>query len=121
MSYFVIVPLLPLLGVVITAIGPRASQQRRAEIGVWPLIAAFFGTVAILVQVAAHGPTVVRFYEPGSAASLAFPIGFYFDRLSAVMMALISAIGIFISTYSGRYMQQERGYSRFLSLIVHCA
>ncbi len=118
MTALILVPLLPLLTVAIVMIGPRGSQDRRAGIGVLPLVAAWAGAVMILMQVVSQGPISIRFYEPGSAASLVFPIGFYFDRLSAVMMVLITGIGTIIYRYSIRYMQQERGYVRFLALMT---
>src|SRR5206468_12557054 len=43
---------------------------------------------------------------------------FYIDRLAAVMMVLITGIGTIIYLFSMRYMQQERGYSRFLALLA---
>jgi len=118
MTALILVPLLPLLTMAIVTIGPRGSQDRRAGIGVLPLVAAWAGAVMIFVQVVSQGPVSIRFYEPGSAASLAFPIGFYFDRLSATMMVLITGIGTIIYRYSIRYMHQERGYARFLALML---
>jgi NADH-quinone oxidoreductase subunit L len=118
MTAVILVPLLPLLTLASVAIGPRGSQERRARIGALPIVAAFLGAIMILVEVASQGPIAVRFYEPESAAPTVFPVGFYFDRLSAVMMVLITGIGIIIYTYSMRYMQQERGYARFLALMT---
>ncbi len=118
MSYAILVPLLPLLAALIVAVGTRGSRELRARLGVLPLVAAFIGAVAILAVVASKGPFSVRFYEPGSAANPALPVGFYFDRLSAVMMVLISGISTIIYLYSKRYMQQARGYTRFLALMI---
>ena len=51
------------------------------------------------------------------APTLAFPLGFYIDRLSAVMMVLISGVGTVIYTYSIGYMYQDRHYPRYLALM----
>jgi NADH-quinone oxidoreductase subunit L len=48
---------------------------------------------------------------------LALPVGFYIDRLSAVMMVLISGVGTIIYTYSIGYMYQDRHDRRYLALI----
>jgi NADH-quinone oxidoreductase subunit L len=48
---------------------------------------------------------------------LAVPIGFHIDRLSAVMMVLISGVGAIIYTYSVGYMYQDPHEPRYLSLI----
>lgn len=118
MSALIVLPLLPLLTVALVAIGPPASCERRARLGAVPLLAAFAGAIVTLVLIASEGPITVRFYALDAPASLALPIGFHFDRLSAVMMVLITAIGSIIYLYSLRYMQQERGYARFLALMM---
>lgn len=118
MSALVLVPLLPLLTVALVLIGRGASCERLARWGAVPVVAAFFGAVATLILIASRGAVTIRFYEAAAPASPAFPIGFHFDRLSAVMMVLITAIGTIIYLYSVRYMQQERGYARFLALMM---
>ena len=118
MSSAILVPLLPLLAALIALVGSDGSKYRRANIGALPIAAGFFGAAATLVLVASHGPISVRFYEAGSAANPAFPIGFYIDRLSAVMMTLITLVGTIIYVYSTRYMYQDAGYSRYLGLIA---
>ena len=118
MSSAILVPLLPLLTALITVVGGDRSKYQRAKLGTLPIVAAFFGAAATLVVVASHGPISIRFYEAGSAANPAFPIGFYVDRLSAVMMTLISLVGTIIYLYSTRHMYQDPGYSRYLGLIA---
>jgi NADH-quinone oxidoreductase subunit L len=118
MSFMILVPLLPLLAAIVVAVGMPGSRELRARIGVLPIFASFGGAVATLVWVATRGPVTLRWDEPGSALQLALPIGFYFDRLSAVMMVLITGISALIYAYSMRYLQQERGYSRFLALMI---
>ena len=118
MSYVTLVPLLPLLAALIAVVGGDGSKDWRAKIGALPIVAAFFGAAATLVLVASQGPITVRFYEPGSAANPALPMGFYIDRLSAVMMTLITLVGTIIYLHSTGYMYQDRGYSRYLGLIA---
>ena len=62
-------------------------------------------------------PITVRFYDPASVASFAIPIGFYVDRLSAVMMTLITGVSIIIYCYSTGYMYQDRHARRYLAMI----
>ena len=62
-------------------------------------------------------PITIRLYDPASLASFAFPLGFYIDRLSAVMMVLISGVGTIIYTYSVGYMYQDPHERRYLALI----
>jgi len=117
MSFIILVPLLPLFAAIIVAIGTRSSQTRRAKIAAYPIGAAFLGAIATLWLAATQGPITVRFYDPASLATLAFPIGFYIDRLSAVMMVLISGVGTIIYIYSVSYMYQDHHDRRYLALI----
>ena len=116
-SSVLLVPLLPLLTTLIVVAGPGAGVHRRAKVAVWPLAAAFASAVATLYSVTTEGPIVMRFYDPTAAASLPVPLGFYIDRLSAVMMVLISAIGTIIYAYSIEYMQQEPHERRYFALL----
>ena len=117
LSPVLLVMLLPLLATLVVAVGGKASRRTRTMLAAYPIGAAFFCAVATLYLVATLGPITFRLYDPASLTSLAFPIGFYVDRLSAVMMVLISSIGTIIYVYSIRYMYQEPHEARYLALI----
>lgn len=117
MSLVMLVPLLPLLASIIVLTAEPETQYERMRLGVLPLVTAFIGAVMALVLVASEGTVSIRLYDPSSAANLALPLGFYIDRLSAVMMVLISAVGAIIYRYSVNYMYQDPGYRRFLAII----
>ena len=93
MPFVILVPLLPLLAALIVVIGSDCSRHARARVAAWPIGAAFCVAVATLYFVATQGTIAIRFYDPASLASIAVPVGFYIDRLSAVMMVLISGVG----------------------------
>jgi NADH-quinone oxidoreductase subunit L len=112
-----LITFLPLLAALVVLVGTEGSRNLRAKIAAFPFGATFFGTVVILWLVATEGPIFIRFYDPASLATLAFPLGFYIDRLSAVMMVLISGVGTVIFTYSIGHMYQDPHDRRFLSLI----
>jgi NADH-quinone oxidoreductase subunit L len=109
--------MLPLLTSLLVLIGNESTQYRRAKIAAFPIGATFFGAIATLWLVATEGPITIRFYDPASLATLAFPMGFYIDRLSAVMMVLISGVGTVIYTYSIGHLYQDLHDRRFLALI----
>ena len=117
MYLVIVVPLLPILATIIVLGGEPETLHQRAKLGVLPLAAAFVGSLITLVQVASEGTITIRFYDPSAIANLALPLGFHMDRLSAVMMVLISGVGTIVYSYSVNYMFQDRGYRRFLGLI----
>jgi NADH-quinone oxidoreductase subunit L len=117
MSAVLLVPLLPLITALIVGVGSEATRHARAKIAAWPIGGAFCGAIATLYVVATEGPIALRLYDPIASTVLAVPIGLYVDRLSAVMMVLISGIGTIIYTYSVEYMYQDVHERRYLALI----
>ncbi len=115
--FAILVPLLPLLSVLVVAVGGEGSRRVRAKLGIVPIGASFCGALAVLYAVATEGSITILFYDPGTLASLTFPFGFHIDRLSSVMMALISAVGLIIYSYSVDYIFQDFHERRFLALI----
>ena len=112
-----LVPLLLLGASCIVVLGRSASEHARAKIAAYPIGAAFFGAAATLDLVTTDGPVSIRFYDVSSVASFAIPIGFYVDRLSAVMMTLITGVSVIIYGYSTGYMYQDRHARRYLAMI----
>ncbi len=117
MSLAILIPLLPLLAAIIALVGEPGTQDQRVRLGVLPLAAALVGSLVTLVMVTSEGAISIRFYDPLSIANLALPLGFHIDRLSAVMMVLISGVGTIVYRYSVNYMFQDPDYRRFLALI----
>jgi NADH-quinone oxidoreductase subunit L len=98
-------------------IGSDASRHTRAKVAAYPIGAACLGAIATLYQVTTGGPVAIRFYDLSSVASFAIPIGFYVDRLSAVLMTLITSVSVIIYNYSIGYMYQDRHARRYLAMI----
>jgi len=112
-----LVPLLLLAAACIVLFGQRGSEHARAKLAAYPVGAAFLGAAATLYLVTTNGPMSIRFYDLASVGSFAIPIGFYVDRLSAVMMTLITGVSVIIYNYSTGYMFQDRHARRYLAMI----
>jgi len=117
MTAVLLVPLLPLLATALVLLGSDSTSRRRAQLAAWPIGAAFVAALVTLYVVAVQGPLTVRLYNSSAGASFAVPLGLYVDRLSAVMMVLISGVGTIIYTYSVGYMYQDPHERRYLALI----
>ncbi|MFM8552559.1 MAG: NADH-quinone oxidoreductase subunit L [Nitrospiraceae bacterium] len=111
------VPLLLLVAAGLVLIGSDGSRHARAKMAAYPIGAACAGAAATLYHVTTSGPIAIRFYDLSSVASFPIPIGFYVDRLSAVMMTLITGVSVIIYTYSIGYMYQDRHARRYLAMI----
>lgn len=112
-----LVPLLPLLAALIVVCAEDSTRYAHARIAAWLIGAACIGSAVTLYFVATSDSITIRFYNSATAASLTIPIGFYIDRLSGVMMTLISAVSLIIYSYSINYLYQDRHYRRYLTLI----
>lgn len=117
MTIMLLVPAFLLVAAAIVLIGSDSSQHARARMAAYSIGAAFVGAVAALYQVTTGGPLAIRFYDLSSVASFAIPIGLYVDRLSAVMMTLITGVSVIIYSYSIGYMYQDRHARRYLAMI----
>ena len=115
--YTILIPLLPLLaGLTIGLLGSRVGEKVY-RIGVLAQVFAFVIALQTLYEVSINGPIHIDLLPSLSAGSGFFRFGLYVDRLSAVMMVLISGISTIIHLFSRRYMQQERGFARFHALL----
>ena len=117
MDAILVVPLLPLLTTLIVITGGDQPSRARVKLAAWPIGMAFCGSIVTLYLVATEGPIAFRSYDPVAALPAPIPFGFYIDRLSAVMMVLISAIGTIIYVYSIDYMYQDPHQRRYLALL----
>lgn len=116
--YPLLTPLAPLLAALMTAPGIRRIGEKAYRIGVLTQVVAFAISLQILYEMAVTGREAIRlsvFSWPGSGP---FQFDFYIDRLAAVMMVLITGIGLLIYLYSIRFMQQEHGRARFHTLLA---
>jgi NADH-quinone oxidoreductase subunit L len=115
MPYPILIFLSPLLlGLGIGLLGRWTVVCR---MGLWGLVLALGLSVPLLYEVVTQGAQTLHFSLLPPPWHGIFQFGFYVDRLAAVMMVLITAISTIIYLFSLRYMQQESGYARFLSLL----
>jgi len=112
-----LVPAFLFVAAAIVLVGPDRTRHARAKIAAYPVGIACLGAVGTLYQVASSGPIEIRSYNLSSVASFAIPIGFHVDRLSAIMMTLITSVSVVIYNYSVGYMFQDRHARRYLAMI----
>ena len=92
----------------------REWGERSARVGIVALWCAAFSSVATFILVLANGPMKLALIGEASGA-LSYTI--LIDRLSSVMMMLISLVSLIIHVYSERYMVGDQGYARFFALV----
>src|SRR5918999_6157678 len=113
--YVLLLIVAPLAAGLIIAVTGRSDDQSIGRVGVAAEVLSFVLALVVLYDVTTGGTQTFRL-TPWNDGILQFDL--YIDRLSAVMLVHIAAISIFIHLFSIRYMQQERGYARFHSLLA---
>ena len=117
MSIAILIPLLPLLAaLVISACGKRfASFVPR--IGIIATSSACLLAILTLYEVSMGKAIQIILWPMHDNASALFKVGIFVDRLTAVMMVLITSVSTVIHVYSVRYLEGDSGYARFFALL----
>lgn len=103
----------PLMGSALIMLLGSSLGERVARIGIAGMSlstgAALFSLYALVQGFPLH------FVLPGLPDLIAPHL--FIDRLSGVMMVLVTGVSLVIHVYSSRYMQGDQGYIRFFSLL----
>jgi len=114
-----LIPLCPLIGFLLSGLlGKRLPKQLVNLICVGS-VAASFGLVLFLLSKIYPVDTPVSEHDFTWIQSGALSIGFDLtvDRLTAVMLLVVTGVGLLIHTYSIGYMDHEEGYGRFFAYL----
>lgn len=118
-SYYPLFILLaPLLAGLFIGLFGNMIGKTVCRLAVGAVVSAFGISLYVLYEVIARGPLIVGMSPSAASWSGSFQFGQYIDRLAAVMMVHITGISALVHIFSLRYMQQERGYTRFFSLLA---
>jgi NADH-quinone oxidoreductase subunit L len=110
----------PLLGAFVNGLVLRkASKNISHLLGASALLAAFAAAVALYLDFMAAGgePRVIVGMDWLEAGGFKAPFNFILDRLSGLMMLVVTGIGSLIHIYAGGYMHEEESTWRFFSYL----
>ncbi len=117
MNFAILIPLLPLLAALaIGAFGKRLGS-RASTIGIVATVSACLLSILVLFTVSTGKPVQITLWPLSEESSTFFRFGLLVDRLTAVMMVLITSVSIVIHVYSVRYLEGDTGYARFFALL----
>jgi len=114
-----LIPFFPLLGFLVNGIwGRRLAKPLVNVVAVGSVLLSF---VYVLLLLSKLWPVTAAFSEHYFTwiQSGFLQIGFdlFVDRLSAVMLLIVTGVGLLIHIYSIGYMAHEEGYARFFSYL----
>ncbi len=114
-----LIPVFPLAGFLLNGLfGRRLSKAAINTIGVGSVLLAFAWVLKTLFGLGDLNHTYVERYFSWIQSGT-FHVGFDFsvDRLTAVMLLVVTGIGSLIHIYSIGYMAHEEGYYRFFAYL----
>jgi NADH-quinone oxidoreductase subunit L len=120
MQLLTAIVLLPLVGFLANGLaGPRLGRGFVTAVGCGLPLLAFAAAVRCFVELVATGgtPLVAHTYTWAEVGGHSFAIGFWFDRLSAVMTLVVTGVGSAIHVYSTGYMKDDPGYARYFAYL----
>jgi NADH-quinone oxidoreductase subunit L len=115
---YLAIPLLPLLAAVVVGLFgkflPRAAAHIITIVGV---AISFALSVYVLKDAMVSLPYNETVYSWLKSGNFSFEIGFLIDRLSAMMMVVVTFVSLMVHIYTIGYMHEDKGYARFFSYI----
>ncbi len=114
-----LIPVFPLIGSAINGIfGRRLSKQFVNVVAVGSVLLSFAWVVYALSQLWPLEHAVKESYFTWiRSGSLDIGCDFMIDRLTAIMLLIVTGVGTLIHTYAIGYMEHEGGYYRFFSYL----
>jgi len=118
-TLYLLVPFAPLAGAIVAGLFGRAIGRAGAHwVTSLSVFTSFICSVVIFVDVL-DGNTfngeVYRWLSVGGTTQ--FQIGFLIDRLTVLMMVVVSFVSLMVHIYTIGYMADDPGYQRFFSYI----
>jgi NADH-quinone oxidoreductase subunit L len=119
MGYVTLIPLFPLLATIANGLfGSRYWNEKAHYLGVGSVAASFAVALVVFAQVASgHPPEQVKVFRWIFGGGLDIQMGFLIDSLTAIMLMVVTGVGLLIHIYSVGYMHGDRGYARFFTYL----
>ncbi len=117
-TLYLIVPLAPLLGAILAGLFGRTLGRSGSH---WVTIAgvavSFVASVIVFRDVLAGNTFNGNVYTWLALGDVRFEVGFLIDRLSALMMVVVTFVSLMVHVYTIGYMADDPGYQRFFAYI----
>ena len=115
---YALIPLLPLFSFLIVGIGEQWIKDSAHLVAVPAMVGSFLLSLMALHDVATGQAVNVTLYTWLTSGNLDIHIGISIDRLTAVMLILVTTVSTLVHIYTIGYMHGEPGYARFFAYIA---
>ena len=108
---------LPLIAAGIITLFTRRLPAVSAQISILAIGISFLLSLAIFFRIGSQAALPVAPIPWLSVGNLNVEIGFLVDRLSVLMLLVVTGVGLMIHIYSYGYMHGDKGFSRFFACL----
>jgi len=119
-TVLIAIPLLPLLAAIVAGLGGRLIGRAGAHwLTCGAVAASCVLSFMVLKQICLDGVPVydAKVYTWLVSDGVHMEVGFLIDRLTALMMAVVTFVSLCVHVYTIGYMSDDPGYTRFFSYI----
>ncbi len=117
-ALYVLIALAPLAGAVLAGLFGRAIGRAGAHWAtILSVLVSFVGSCIVFVDVLNGNGFNGNLYTWLAVGDTSLSIGFQIDRLSALMMVVVTFVSLMVHVYTIGYMADDPGYQRFFAYI----
>jgi len=117
-TLYLLVPLAPLSGAIVAGLFGRAIGRAGAHwVTILSVLVSLVASCVIFADVLAGNTFNGGVYTWLTSGETRFEIGFLIDRLSALMMIVVTFVSLLVHIYTIGYMAGDPGYQRFFCYI----
>ncbi|MBV8031078.1 MAG: NADH-quinone oxidoreductase subunit L [Betaproteobacteria bacterium] len=117
-TLYLLIPLLPLAGAIVAGLFGRAVGRAGAHwVTILSVLASCVLSIVVFVDVLNGHEFNGNVYTWITMGDTPIHIGFLIDRLTALMMVVVTFVSLMVHVYTIGYMADDPGYQRFFSYI----
>ncbi|MTV24383.1 NADH-quinone oxidoreductase subunit L [Nitriliruptoraceae bacterium ZYF776] len=113
-----LIPLVPLLGFLVVLLVTKRLRERAAYVAIGAAAVAFLVSIAVFLQVQGDPATHVRPLATWiDVGHLTVTFDLLIDQLTAVMLLVVTGVGLLVHVYSLGYMHGDARFERFFAYL----
>jgi NADH-quinone oxidoreductase subunit L len=117
-AIYLFVPLAPLAGAILAGLFGRALGRAGSHtVTILGVLVSFVASCWIFAEVLQGNAFSGSVYTWLTSGGVRLEIGFLIDRLSALMMVVVTFVSLMVHVYTIGYMAEDPGYQRFFAYI----
>jgi NADH-quinone oxidoreductase subunit L len=117
-ALYLIIPFAPLLAAIIAGLFARQIGRAGAHsVTIFAVLLSFLCSCVVFYDVLQGNTFNGALYTWLTSGGVRFEIGFMIDRLTALMMVVVSFVSLMVHVYTIGYMAEDPGYQRFFAYI----